>query len=199
MKQVSTKKKAHPKHKIAGSRDQSAKQLKASDQKVLDFLALLSYGQISREVSRSLVAMQAKITLKTLNNSLTKLKKQGLVETHTGVSVSITLCGMEEANVEGRKLCATNQEHQQNTMETLKLTPKQRHLFKELADGRAKSKTDVATSIGTKNIKSFQNILITLKNIGIVAYDRNTVWLTDDMFVVQGRPGGTPTKQKIGA
>eukprot|EP00536_Pseudo-nitzschia_multiseries_P002980 jgi/Psemu1/184824/e_gw1.42.44.1 len=182
-----SKKATTAKHKTAGTGRKTAKGLVRSQQKILNIIAVMMLQMGHTEVSRSLLAMQAKIALKSVNNILTKLKQQGLVTMKSG-SVSITLEGIEQAESEG-VMSATNREHQQSTMDAFKLKPKQRQLFEELSDGGVKTKKDVAEAIGTTNMKSFNNLLGPLKKLGILQYDRDTLSLTDHMFIIEGRPG----------
>uniref|UniRef100_A0A6V0BUQ8 Uncharacterized protein n=1 Tax=Pseudo-nitzschia australis TaxID=44445 RepID=A0A6V0BUQ8_9STRA len=186
------KKAATAKHKTTGAGSKTAKRLTASSQNILNIIAAVSHQMNSTEVNRSLLAMQAKIAVKSLNNTLSKLKQKGLVTLETGASVSITPGGIEQADIGAIKICKTNREHHQNTMETFKLRPKQRLLFAELSDGCIKTKKNVLATIGQTSMKSFQNMLMPLKKMGILAYDKDTVWLTDAMFVIEGRTGSNP-------
>ncbi|VEU35616.1 unnamed protein product [Pseudo-nitzschia multistriata] len=184
------KKAATAKHKITASK--STKGLTSSQQKMIDTIAAISLQMQNNVVSRSIVAMQLKLTLKSVNNALSKLKQKGLVTMDTGVSVSITQDGVEQANLDSAKICKNNREHHLNTMDTFKLTPKQRQLFEELSDGSRKTKKNVASSLGYNRMKSFQNLLMPLKKFGILCYDKDTLWLSDAMFIFEARKESGP-------
>lgn len=128
----------------------------------------------------------------TIANGLTKLKNAGWI-TFTSQDVTITDLGMDNVDMtalDNVKPPATNKEHIEAVIEDhsqIKSKEKAMGLIKIIIDGRRYQKKDIAEELGMKMNSTFANLLTSLKKANIAEYDKETIRLTDEMFVCKPR------------
>lgn len=123
----------------------------------------------------------------TIANSLTKLRKAGLIIMASGV-ITITDKGVDQADTSGDISYASNKDYHEKVKDKLKLSARSCQLFDELADGRIRDKKEVAAAIACKMNSTWANMLTPLKKLQVIEFGKETINLTDDMFPF-GRPG----------
>ncbi|OEU13549.1 hypothetical protein FRACYDRAFT_241889 [Fragilariopsis cylindrus CCMP1102] len=158
---------------------------------VLNVAATLASVQSdSNSVPRKKVVAFAKFEgvmgTSTFANALTKLKKLNLVTLSSG-SIDVTDKGMSQAKITDMS-SVRNEDFHEKVKDKFKLKTKARDLFGELSDGRTRNKKEIAAAIGCKMNSTWANMLTPLKKLDIIDFDRETIWLADDMFPVGGRP-----------
>jgi hypothetical protein len=122
----------------------------------------------------------------TIANSLTKLRKAGLIIMAPGV-ITITDKGVDQADIRSDMSYASNEEYHKIIKDKMKLSARACKLFDELADGKVHNKKQVAAVIGSKMNSTWANMLTPLKKLRVVEYEKETINLTNDMFPF-GRP-----------
>ena len=156
-----------------------------ASQTVLNVIASVSQLNGSKDVRRkeveSFLNCQAPMGKSTFANSLTKLKKEGLISTSKSGVITISKKGMDKATVQDMSK-ATNEDFHKSIKEKSKLTEKQRALFDYLADGKVHNKKEAAAAIGCKMNSTWANMLTKLKKLGIIEFGRETINLTKKMF-----------------
>jgi hypothetical protein len=191
-----------PKPKVAKGKSSATKHSKSSRgkssssssegavQTILNVAATLASLQSdSNSVPRKKVVDFAKLEgvmgTSTFANALTKLKKLNWITMSSG-SIDVTDKGMSQAKITDMS-SVSNEDYHEKVKDKLKLKTKARELFDDLSDGRTRNKKEVAAAIGCKMNSTWANMLTPLKKFGIIDFDRETIWLADDMFPV-GRP-----------
>ena len=161
-------------------------------QTILNVTATLARLSGSSEVPRDKMIGHARcegiVSKSTIANAMTALRKAGLITMAPKV-ITITEKGMGRADTGAKLAFATNEEYHNVVQDKMKLGTRARKLMKELADGRVRKKTEVSSAIGCDALskKTWANMLTPLKRLNIIAFDRETIQLTDDMFPF-GRP-----------
>ena len=155
-------------------------------QTVLNMIASVSQLNGSKDVSRkevvNYISCQAPMGNSTFLNSLTKLKREGLISTAKTGTITITKKGMDKAIVQDMSK-ATNEDFHKSVKEQLDLTKRQCELFDYLVDGKVHKKKEAAAAIGCKKMNStWANMLTALKKKGIIEFDRENINLTKKMF-----------------
>jgi hypothetical protein len=191
-----------PKPKVAKGKASATKYSKSSRgksssissegavQTILNVAATLASLQSdSNSVPRKKVVAFAKfegvVGTSTFANALTKLKKLNWITMSSG-SIDVTDKGMSQANITDMS-SVSNEDYHEKVKDKFKLKTKARELFDELSDGRKRNKKEVAAAIGCKMNSTWANMLTPLKKFDIIDFDRETIWLADDMFPL-GRP-----------
>jgi len=167
-------------------------------QTILNIVATLANQTNSKTAPRDKVVAHAKLEgvlgKSTFANSLTKLRKQGLVDLSPGI-ISISDEGLERAQpLSQLSLCNVNGNGNGNNADylaalkkQLKLSARASALLDELSDGRVHSKKEAAAAIGCTMNSTWANMLTPLKKLKLIRFDRETIELTDDVFPF-GRP-----------
>lgn len=152
---------------------------------VLNMIASVSQLNGSKDVPRqeveNYISCKAPMGKSTFANSLTKLKKEGLISTSKSGIITINKKGMDNAIVQDMSK-ATNEDFHKSIKEQSKLTERQRDLFDYLKDGKVHNKKEVAAAIGCKMNSTWANMLTKLKKLGIIEFGRDTINLTKKMF-----------------
>jgi DNA-binding CsgD family transcriptional regulator len=128
---------------------------------------------------------------RSMANNFPKLRDAGVM-TSTAKTVVVTELGMKMADTSGLVSSApqSHEEHQQRLMNKYKLTPSEKKVLMELADGKEVNKQDLADKLQMK-IRSFSNLLTNPKKHDLLEIDKSTIRLTDKMFLKKpGRPSG---------
>ena len=160
-------------------------------QKVLNVTAMLARlsgcNNVSKEKMIAFVKCEGVTGNSTIRNALAKHKKAGLLVVAPKV-ITITEEGLSQADINVDLAFANNEEYQKKIQEQMKLKPSACELMQELVGGRVRNKKEVAAALGMKMNSTWRNLLTPLKKLNILAYDKGTIQLTDDMFPF-GRPG----------
>lgn len=182
-----TKKCTSSKHATPKSRSCSGNS--GAHQKVLDTAAMLVMTTGENPLERqSLVQMIGTMGKSTLANAFTKLKKLGWMNVNAK-SVEVTDLGMENADTDNVKIVTTNEEHQAQLKEKLKLKDREMELFDLLVDGEIHDAETIAKEMGMKMNSTWANLKTSLKKKGILDFQGKTLKLSDKMY-----PFGRPLK-----
>ena len=154
-----------------------------ASQTVLNTIASVSQLNGSKDVPRkeveNYISCQAPMGKSTFANSLTKLKKEGLISTSKSGIITISKKGMDKAIVQDMSK-ATNEDFHKSIKE--QLNERQCDLFDYLKDGKVHNKKEVAAAIGCKINSTWANMLTKLKKLGIIEFGRETINLKKKMF-----------------
>ena len=147
---------------------------------------------VPREEVINYLSCQAPMGKSTIANALTKLRKEGLVDTSKKGFITISKKGMDKAAFKDMSNL-TNEDFQKSMKE--KLTSRQCALFDYLADGKVRAKKEAAAAIGCKMNSTWANMLTPMKKLGIIEFGRETINLTKKMFPL-GIPADAADEQE---
>mmetsp|Transcript_24667 Transcript_24667/g.71127 ORF Transcript_24667/g.71127 Transcript_24667/m.71127 type:complete len:582 (-) Transcript_24667:2411-4156(-) len=115
-----------------------------------------------------------------VNNLLREMEKKGLVRRPSPTTVEITFAGLQRPEIKVLKLPTNILEHH-NAIKHL-LNRKQVNIFDVLADGRARSRKEVASILGyPSHVGNFQNKLSFMSNLELILYPTSKEIQLSDM------------------